>query len=80
MSAGKAMAQVGHAAQIGWWQLDAEQRRGVGRGRLPARGAHGDARGLAPAGRRRPPLVRDAGFTEIAPGSCTVVADLRVVQ
>ncbi|MDQ0958433.1 peptidyl-tRNA hydrolase [Streptomyces sp. B4I13] len=21
------------------------------------------------------PLVRDAGFTEIAPGSCTVVAD-----
>ncbi|MCW8378312.1 aminoacyl-tRNA hydrolase [Streptomyces justiciae] len=75
MSAGKAMAQAGHGAQLAWWELSEEQRtawRDAGfplavRTAEPARWRELTAGGL--------PLVRDAGFTEIAPGSCTVVAD-----
>ncbi|MEV6314305.1 peptidyl-tRNA hydrolase [Streptomyces sp. NPDC051776] len=75
MSAGKAMAQAGHGAQLAWWQLaDAEREmwRSSGfalavRTAEPARWAELTRSGL--------PVVRDAGFTEIAPGSCTVVAD-----
>ncbi|WP_405528600.1 peptidyl-tRNA hydrolase [Streptomyces canus] len=75
MSAGKAMAQAGHGAQLAWWELSGEERaawRDAGfplavRAADPARWGELTAGGL--------PLVRDAGFTEIAPGSCTVVAD-----
>ena len=75
MSAGKAMAQAGHAAQLAWWELSDEERaawRDAGfplavRTADPARWGRLTGSGL--------PLVRDAGFTEIAPGSCTVVAD-----
>ncbi|MFF4490402.1 aminoacyl-tRNA hydrolase [Streptomyces sp. NPDC001544] len=75
MSAGKAMAQVGHGAQLAWWELSDEERaawREEGfpltvRTAAPALWPELIASGL--------PLVRDAGFTEIAPGSCTVVAD-----
>ncbi|WP_374228193.1 peptidyl-tRNA hydrolase [Streptacidiphilus sp. ASG 303] len=80
MSAGKAMAQAGHAAQLAWWELDAAER------------AAWAERGFALAVRTAPaaawaelagsglPVVRDAGFTEIAPGSCTVVADLPALR
>ncbi|MDQ1066957.1 peptidyl-tRNA hydrolase [Streptomyces canus] len=75
MSAGKAMAQAGHGAQLAWWELSDEERatwRDAGfplavRAADPGRWGELTASGL--------PLVRDAGFTEIAPGSCTVVAD-----
>ncbi|MFB6753161.1 peptidyl-tRNA hydrolase [Streptomyces sp. NPDC056353] len=75
MSAGKAMAQAGHGAQLAWWGLSDGERaawRDAGyplsvRTADPARWA-----GLTTGGL---PVVRDAGFTEIAPGSCTVVAD-----
>jgi len=75
MSAGKAMAQAGHGAQLAWWELSDEERgawRDAGfplavRSADPGRWAELTTGGL--------PLVRDAGFTEIAPGSCTVVAD-----
>ncbi|MER6561157.1 peptidyl-tRNA hydrolase [Streptomyces sp. NPDC001027] len=75
MSAGKAMAQAGHGAQLAWWELsDAERTawREAGfplavRSAPPQRWRELTASGL--------PLVRDAGFTEIAPGSSTVVAD-----
>jgi peptidyl-tRNA hydrolase len=75
MSAGKAMAQAGHGAQLAWWELsegDRETWRKEGfqlavRTPAPARWALLTGAGL--------PVVRDAGFTEIAPGSCTVVAD-----
>ncbi|MGW7098593.1 aminoacyl-tRNA hydrolase [Streptomyces sp. NPDC054838] len=77
MSAGKAMAQAGHAAQLAWWELTPAER-----------GAWRDS-GFPLAVRTAPrerwaelsgsgsglPVVRDAGFTEIAPGSCTVVSD-----
>lgn len=75
MTAGKAMAQAGHAAQLAWWRLDDEARD---------RWADHDF-GLAvrTAARERwaslltadLPLVRDGGFTEVAPGTCTVIAD-----
>ncbi|MDI5964185.1 aminoacyl-tRNA hydrolase [Streptomyces sp. SL13] len=75
MSAGKAMAQTGHAAQLAWWELSDEERtvwRDQGfalavRTASATRWAELTASGL--------PLVRDAGFTEIAPGSATVIAD-----
>ncbi|MER6128400.1 peptidyl-tRNA hydrolase [Streptomyces sp. NPDC001795] len=75
MSAGKAMAQAGHGAQLAWWALADEERtawRNAGfplavRPAAPSRWGELTTSGL--------PLVRDAGFTEIAPGSCTVVAD-----
>lgn len=79
MTAGKAMAQVGHAAQIAWWRLtDAQRKEWADAGfPLAVRVASKEAwPALADSGR---PLVRDAGFTEIAPGSCTVVADLPVL-
>ena len=76
MTAGKAMAQVGHAAQLAWWRLsDAQREDWADDGfRLAVRVASAVAwPGLVASGR---PVVRDAGFTEVAPGSCTAVADL----
>ncbi|MFI6843876.1 aminoacyl-tRNA hydrolase [Kitasatospora sp. NPDC050467] len=75
MSAGKTMAQTGHAAQLAWWRLGGAQRKEWAetgfalavRTADPAAWAELVASGL--------PLVQDAGFTEIAPGSCTVVAE-----
>ncbi|SHH83670.1 peptidyl-tRNA hydrolase [Streptomyces sp. 3214.6] len=75
MSAGKAMAQAGHGAQLAWWELSEEERgawRETGfalavRTAEPQRWRELTGSGL--------PLVRDAGFTEIAPGSSTVVAE-----
>lgn len=75
MTAGKAMAQAGHAAQLAWWASDADARarwRAAGlavsvRTATKARFAELSAGGL--------PVVRDAGFTEIEPGSCTFVAE-----
>ncbi|EMF53433.1 peptidyl-tRNA hydrolase [Streptomyces bottropensis] len=80
MSAGKAMAQAGHGAQLAWWDLDAPARatwRDAGfplavRTTTPAHWTALTASGL--------PLVRDAGFTEVAPGSSTVVADHRALH
>ncbi|SDM07116.1 Peptidyl-tRNA hydrolase [Nonomuraea maritima] len=76
MSAGKAMAQAGHAAQLAWWASDDAQRaawreRGL---TVSVRTAPSQERfdELVAAGL---PVVRDAGFTEIEPGSCTFVAD-----
>ncbi|SEG09004.1 Peptidyl-tRNA hydrolase [Actinacidiphila yanglinensis] len=74
MSAGKAMAQAGHGAQLAWWELDAEQRRAwredgfplAVRTASPAEWSRLAASGL--------PVVRDAGFTEVAPDSATVIA------
>jgi len=80
MTAGKAMAQVGHAAQLAWWRLGPAERSEWKDSEfdLAVRVAEGQrfadlvASGL--------PVVRDGGFTEVAPGSCTVVADLPVLR
>lgn len=75
MTAGKAMAQTGHGAQLAWWELSDADRaawRAAGfplavRTPPPERWARLTASGL--------PVVRDAGYTEIAANSSTVVAD-----
>lgn len=75
MSSGKAMAQCGHAAQLAWWDLPDEARKEweATEFRLAVRTATRTrwtellATSL--------PVVQDAGFTEIAPGSRTVIAD-----
>lgn len=75
MSAGKAMAQAGHGAQLAWWELSDEERaqwQGAGFP-LAVRAADPDHWRELTAGRL--PLVRDAGFTEIPAGAATVVAD-----
>ncbi|MFE5622775.1 peptidyl-tRNA hydrolase [Streptomyces virginiae] len=75
MSAGKAMAQAGHAAQLAWWELtDAERAAWRESGfRLAVRTAPRER--WAELSGSGLPVVRDAGFTEIAPGSATLVAD-----
>lgn len=75
MSAGKAMAQAGHGAQLAWWELSEADRKAWREAGFPlavrtAKPAHWQD--LTVSGL---PVVRDAGFTEIVPGSCTVVAD-----
>lgn len=75
MSAGKAMAQAGHGAQLAWWELSEADRKAWREAGFPlavrtAEPAHWQD--LTVSGL---PVVRDAGFTEIVPGSCTVVAD-----
>ncbi|MEU1125423.1 peptidyl-tRNA hydrolase [Streptomyces sp. NPDC005899] len=75
MSAGKAMAQAGHGAQLAWWELSETERKAWREAGFPLSVATADParwRELTVSGL---PVVRDAGFTEVAPGSCTVVAD-----
>jgi peptidyl-tRNA hydrolase len=75
MSAGKACAQAGHGAQLAWWELSETERKAWRESGFALSVRTPDAahwRELAASGL---PLVLDAGFTEIAPGSPTVVAD-----
>jgi peptidyl-tRNA hydrolase len=75
MSAGKAMAQAGHAAQLAWWGTDERSRaawRDAGLAVAVRTAAPATWAALVDSGL---PVVRDAGFTEIEPGSCTVIAD-----
>jgi peptidyl-tRNA hydrolase len=75
MSAGKAMAQAGHGAQLAWWELGDEDRTAWREAGFPLAVRTADPaywRDLTTSGL---PVVRDAGYTEVAPGSCTVVAD-----
>ncbi|MFD9436430.1 peptidyl-tRNA hydrolase [Streptomyces sp. NPDC060002] len=75
MSAGKAMAQAGHGAQLAWWELSDEERTMWREAGFPLAVRTAEPRRWRELTESGLPLVRDAGFTEIAPGSCTVVAD-----
>jgi peptidyl-tRNA hydrolase len=75
MTTGKAMAQAGHGAQLAWWGLSAQARaEWTERDFDLAVRTAGDAQWaeLLASGL---PVVTDGGFTEVAPGSATVVAD-----
>lgn len=77
MSSGKAMAQCGHAAQLAWWDLSDEARK-----EWEATDFALSVRTATPAQWTRLlqtdlPVVQDAGFTEVEPGSRTVIADHR---
>lgn len=75
MSAGKAMAQAGHGAQLAWWELSDAERKSWREAGFPLAVRTAAPRAWAGLTGSGLPVVRDAGFTEIAPGSCTVVAD-----
>ncbi|KAA0941414.1 MULTISPECIES: peptidyl-tRNA hydrolase [Streptomyces] len=75
MSAGKAMAQAGHGAQLAWWELPEADRTAWREAGFPLAVRTADPLRWEQLVTSGLPLVRDAGFTEIAPGSCTVVAD-----
>jgi len=76
MTAGKAMAQIGHAAQLGLAALDpATARRWQEDGFPLAVRTPGEDHWAQLMGRDLP-VVRDAGFTEVAPGTCTAVAEI----
>lgn len=80
MSAGKAMAQAGHGAQLAWWDLSDAQRaawRDAGFPLTVRTATPADWHRLTTSGL---PVVRDAGFTEVAPGSRTVIADHRALK
>ncbi|MER5472447.1 peptidyl-tRNA hydrolase [Streptomyces sp. NPDC002685] len=73
MSAGKTMAQTGHGAQLAWWELSEKERTAWRDADFPLSVRTADAarwRELTTSGG---PLVRDAGFTEIAPGLTVAV-------
>ncbi|MFD6418829.1 aminoacyl-tRNA hydrolase [Streptomyces sp. NPDC060194] len=75
MSAGKAMAQAGHGAQLAWWALSDGEREAWRDAGFPLAVRTAPKERWAALTASGLPVVRDAGFTEIAPGSCTVVAD-----
>ncbi|WP_377268468.1 aminoacyl-tRNA hydrolase [Peterkaempfera sp. SMS 1(5)a] len=80
MSAGKTMAQAGHAAQLAWWELTEGERAAWAASGFALAVRTAESVGWAALVESGLPVVRDAGFTEIAPGSCTVVADLPALR
>ena len=79
MTAGKAMAQVGHASQLGLAALDpgtADRWRAAG---FPLAVRTATRARWAELLRRDLPVVQDAGFTEVAPGTCTAVAEILTI-
>jgi len=71
MSAGKAMAQAGHAAQLGWRSLRRRRRRAWQETGFELAVRTPSARQWRAALDAGAPVVHDAGFTEVAPGSAT---------
>ncbi|MET7799670.1 peptidyl-tRNA hydrolase [Streptomyces decoyicus] len=73
MSAGKEMAQVGHAAQLAWWELSEEERAAWRAAGFPLSVRSAGRAQWEELTRSGGPVVRDAGFTEIAPGETVAV-------
>ncbi|WP_066374581.1 aminoacyl-tRNA hydrolase [Herbidospora mongoliensis] len=74
MSAGKAMAQAGHAAQLAWWATSPRDRAAWMETGLATSVRTASPHDWAKLAAADLPSVRDAGFTEIEPGSVTVIA------
>ena len=75
MSSGKAMAQCGHAAQLAWWALPDNARKEWQSTNFALSVRTATPTHWAALLTTNLPVVQDAGFTEIAPGSKTVIAD-----
>jgi len=75
MSSGKAMAQCGHAAQLAWWALSAQARKEWVATDFELAVRTATSSQWTQLLKTALPVVQDAGFTEIAPGSRTVIAD-----
>jgi peptidyl-tRNA hydrolase len=75
ITAGKAMAQAGHGAQLAWWGLSAHDRAEWQDRDFALAVRVADAGRWAELIASGLPVVTDGGFTEVAPGSATVVAD-----
>jgi peptidyl-tRNA hydrolase len=71
MSAGKAMAQAGHAAQLGWRSLRRRKRAAWQEAGFPLAVRTASRRQWDAALAGRAPVVHDAGFTEVDPGTAT---------
>ncbi|MFE4592082.1 peptidyl-tRNA hydrolase [Streptomyces laurentii] len=75
MSAGKTMAQAGHGAQLLWWRLPDPARAAWRAAGFPLAVRTASPEHWARLSASDLPVVRDAGFTEIAPGSNTVISE-----
>jgi peptidyl-tRNA hydrolase len=71
MSAGKAMAQAGHAAQLGWRAMRTRPRRRWQSAGFPLAVRDATTRQWQAALRSGAPVVHDGGFTEVEPGTAT---------
>lgn len=71
MTAGKAMAQAAHAAQLGWRSLSARARRRWQEAGFPLAVRDASERQWRAAVDAGAPIVHDGGFTEVEPGTAT---------
>jgi peptidyl-tRNA hydrolase len=75
MTAGKAMAQAGHGAQLVWWGLEPSTRSDWVEADFDLAVRVAGKEQWAELLRSGLPVVTDGGFTEVAPGSDTVAGD-----
>ena len=71
MTAGKAMAQAAHAAQLGWRSLRRRDRRRWRDADFPLAVRDATPRQWSAALAAGAPVVHDGGFTEVEPGTAT---------
>src|ERR1700756_3671841 len=76
MTAGKAMAQAGHGAQLAWWGLSPRDRADWLERDLDLAVRVAGKEQWAKLLTSGLPVVTDGGFTEVAPGSATVVVSV----
>jgi len=74
MTAGKAMAQAAHAAQLGWRASSSLDRAAWRADGFDVAVRMATPRQWADATRAGAPVVQDAGFTEVEPGAETALA------
>ena len=74
MTAGKAMAQAAHAAQLGWRASSDASRAAWRSASFPLAVRVATPAQWAQAVQAGAPVVRDAGFTEVEPGAETALA------
>ncbi|WP_405061996.1 peptidyl-tRNA hydrolase [Kribbella sp. NBC_01505] len=75
MSSGKTMAQVGHGAHLAWLALSPQHRKEWAAANFPLAVRKAAPGHWAQLLHTDFPVIQDAGFTEIDPGSRTVIAE-----